>query len=274
MDEFKLDGGLMLIPFSHNSVQGATTLLAWDYFASSFLQSGGFANFAGRDTGFQLRGLVIGHLEYRLGVFTGNRTATAPMGMSPPSKATLRLAARVQYNVFDPETAYFYAGTYSGTKKILSFGAAVDHQESYTAFAVDGFFDWPVGPDVVTAQAAFMHFDGGSPTWIPLATAPVSPAVAGATKISAVVFEAGYRISQLKISPIFRVENQSATSVEVMDPMMTAAAPSVLRISAGLAWWLMGHTINAKLFYSYVKPDNSAFNTYNQLNLQMQFYVF
>ena len=95
MDEFKLDGGMMLIPFSHNSVQGATTLYAWDYFASSFLQNGGFGNYVGRDIGVQARGLVIGHLEYRLGVFTGARGA--PMSpMITNSRAQLRLAARVQ----------------------------------------------------------------------------------------------------------------------------------------------------------------------------------
>jgi hypothetical protein len=271
MDEFKLDGGMMLIPFTHNSVQGATTLYGWDYFASSFMQSGGFANFAGRDVGAQARGLVIGHLEYRLGVFTGKRDAVAMMGMAPPSRTSLRLAGRVQYNVFDPETAYFYAGTYGGTKKILSFGAGVDHHESYTAFAVDGFFDWPVGPDVVTAQFAVLHYNGG--TWMGIPTLPPTMGVAVPKKVTAVVGEAGYRISQLKLSPILRVENQSATVDPPMDPMIVAS-PSVLRFSAGLAWWLMGQTVNVKLFYTYVKPDNSIFRTYNQLNLQVQLYVF
>ena len=40
MDEFKLDGGEMLIPFTHNSVQGATTLYGLDYFASYSTKNG------------------------------------------------------------------------------------------------------------------------------------------------------------------------------------------------------------------------------------------
>jgi hypothetical protein len=251
MDEFKLDGGMMLVPFTHNSVQGATTLYALDYFASSFNQSAGFGNSAGRDVGAQARGLVIGHLEYRLGVFTGNR-GVAPMGANT-SRAEMRITARVQYNLFDPETAFFYAGTYAGAKKIVSFGAGVDHQDNYTAFAVDAFVDLPVGADVLTAQAAFLHFDPGTPAWI------------GVAKQSDVIVEAGYRLSALKLSPIVRFEDQLFPGVGMAD------STSILRVSAGVAWWPMGHNLNVKLFYTYVKPPGDAFN---QLNLQVQLYVF
>ena len=252
MDEFKLDGGLMLIPFSHNSVQGATTLYGWDYFVSSFLQNGGFGTYVGRDVGAQARGLVIGHLEYRLGVFTGLRAPGVPMG-GAPSHTEMRIAARVQYNLFDPETAFFYAGTYAGTKKVVSFGASVDHQDNYTAFDADAFVDWPLGADVVTAQLAFLHYDGGNPPWIAVA------------KQNDIVFEAGYRLGALKISPIVRFEDQLFAAVGPV------ASQSTMRISAGLAWWPMGHNLNVKAFYSYVKPPA---NPFNQFNLQVQLYVF
>jgi hypothetical protein len=254
MDEFKLDGGMMLIPFTHNSVQGATTLYGLDYFAGSFTQNGGIGNFVGRDVGVQARGLVIGHLEYRAGVFTGLR-AGAP---ATASHAEMRLAARVQYNLFDPETAFFYAGTYAGAKKVVSFGAGVDHQDNYTAFAVDAFVDLPVGADVLTAQAAFLRFANSDPPWIGLP---------GGTDQSSVVFEAGYRLAALKISPIVRFEDQLYDGVGMAD------GTSLLRISAGLAWWPMGHNLNLKLFYTYVKPS-SPNNAFNQLNLQAQLYVF
>jgi hypothetical protein len=259
MDEFKLDGGLMLIPFSHNSIQGATTLYGLDYFASSFAQNGGFSTFVGRDVGVQARGLVIGHLEYRLGIFNGKR---APMAMDPvSSRAEMRVAARVQYNLFDPETAFFYAGTYAGTKKVVSFGAAVDHQDKYTAFDVDAFVDWPVGADVVTAQIAFLHFNGD--TWI------------NARKQNDFVVEAGYRLGALKISPIIRFEDQMYATVPGPPTMggmpTTIDSQSVLRVSAGIAWWLIGHNLNAKVFYTYVKPKADAFN---QLNVQVQLFVF
>jgi hypothetical protein len=254
-DEFKLDLGMMLIPLSHNSVQGATTLYGWDYFAYSFQQSGPLGNYVGRDTGLQARGLIARHLEYRLGLFTGRREALAPMATETASSRTaLRFAGRLQYNVFDAETAYFYAGTYGGTKRILSFGAGIDHQDDYTAFAVDGFVDWPLGPDVFTAQAVVMRYDGG--TWIPL------------PKQTAIMGEVGYRFGALRLSPIFRFENQSIDAV--------APAPSVKtnRFGFGVAWWVIGHNANLKLFYTYIKPDNDMLRSWSQLNLQMQFYLF
>ena len=254
MDELKLDGGMMLIPFSHNSVQGATTLYGWDYFASSFLQSAGFGNFVGRDVGIQARGLVVGHLEYRLGVFNGKRAPA--MGMMPDSRAQLRLAARVQYNLFDPEAAFFYAGTYAGTKKVVSFGAFIDHQDDYNGFGVDAFVDWPLGPDVVTAQAVFIRYQADATTpWI------------GVTKQNDIIVEAGYRLGAYKISPIVRFEDQLFAA----PPM--GSSSSLMRVSAGIAWWPMGHNLNVKVFYSYVKAP-APIGAFNQLNLQVQLYVF
>ena len=91
-------------------------------------------------------------------MFTGKRQIPGPapeMAPPPGSRTVPRLAARLQYNVFDAENGFFYAGTYGGARRILAFGAGVDKQDAYTAYAVDGFFDWPVGRDVVTAQAVF-----------------------------------------------------------------------------------------------------------------------
>jgi len=249
MDEFKLDGGMMLVPFSHNSIQGATTLYGLDYYASSFAQNVGFGTFVGRDVGVQARGLVIGHLEYRLGVFNGARPTPPGAG----SRATLRLAGRLQYNLFDPETAFFYAGTYGGTKRIVSFGLSVDHQDNYTAFGGDVFVDLPLGVDVLTAQAAFLHYQVGDMPWIAVA------------EQNDIIVEAGYRIGALKLSPIVRFEDQ------MFPAMGMVASSSLMRISAGIAWWPMGHNLNVKLFYSYVKPPT---NPFNQLNLQVQLYVF
>ncbi|MDB4989550.1 MAG: hypothetical protein JWN04_4728, partial [Myxococcaceae bacterium] len=78
-DVFKIDGGLMLPPLSHSSVQGAPFLLGLDFFANTYRHSGAFgtaANSFGRDVGLQLRGLLLGgHVEYRGGIFQGKRSA-------------------------------------------------------------------------------------------------------------------------------------------------------------------------------------------------------
>jgi hypothetical protein len=264
MDEFKLDAGLLLIPLSHNGLQGATTLYGWDYFAFSFQQISGLLNYVGRDTGVQARGLVQKHLEYRLGLFTGRR-APAPaavMGVTPPrqSQAAMRLAARVQYNVFDAESAFFYGGTYGGTKHILSFGAGVDVQKDYMAVAVDGFMDWPVGPDTVTWQFDFVHYQDGTG----------ADAWAGIAKQNDLMVEGGYRLGAFQISPIVRFE-----MAKMETPIATS--PNVTRFGVGLAWWYMNHNANVKLFYTLVKPEADMVTTlssYNQINLQTQFYVF
>jgi hypothetical protein len=259
LEQLKVDAGMMLIPFSHNSVQGATTLYGWDYYAYSFQQNAGLGNYVWRDTGLQVRGLLWKHLEYRAGVFTGKRQIPTDQNMPnmPPAPASSRtvprLAARVQVNVFDAESAFFYSGTYAGAKRILSFGAGIDQQDAYTAFAVDGFFDWPVGRDVVTAQVAFARYDGGS--WIALPQHNVAMA------------EAGYRFGALKLSPIVRVEQ-----LMMDDP--SAANFDQTRYAAGLAWWYMGHNANLKLFYTYARPTSATQNGYSQVNLQMQLYVF
>jgi hypothetical protein len=267
MDEFKLDVGMILIPLSHNGLQGATTLYGLDYYAFSFQQGAGLQNFVGRDTGVQARGLIAKQVEYRLGVFTGRR-GTAPPPAVPPmmaavrqSQTAMRVAARVQYNVFDAESAFFYGGTYGGAKKILSFGAGVDWQKEYKAFALDGFMDWPLGPDVVTAQVDFVHYDGGTApdVWAP-----------GVPKQNDVMVEAGYRIGAVKISPIVRFE------MAKMDTAV-AASPNQTRIGVGGVWWYMGHNANLKLFYTYVKPEADmapGLAAYSQINLQSQFYVF
>jgi hypothetical protein len=262
-DEVKLDMGMMLIPFSHNGLQSAASLYGWDYFAYSFQQSGGLTNFVGRDTGLQLRGLVAKHFEYRLGVFQGRRDIPAapaptmmmpmPVTPPPPSRMAVRLAGRVQYNVFDAETAYFYAGTYGGAKKIVSVGAGFDFQDDYRAFAVDGFVDWPLGPDVITAQVNVAHYDGGA--WIPVKAQ------------NDIMLEAGYRFGELKVSPILRFENLLMSD-------STDASPTVRRIGAGLVYWYMGHNANVKLFLTHVKPDSRIANSYAQLNLQTQIFVF
>ncbi len=63
------------------------------------------------------------------------------------------MTARVHVSLFDPEADYGYRGTYLGTKRVLTIGAAVDKQSSvaygdsvgmtdpknYKAWTVDAF---------------------------------------------------------------------------------------------------------------------------------------
>lgn len=260
-DAFKIDTGLILIPFAHNSDQSAASLLSWDYFSYSFNQSGPIGANVGRDLGVQFRGLVAKKFEYRLGVFQGKRAASATADPLVQSRNAMRFAGRLQYNIFDAETGMFYAGTYGGAKKILSFGVGYDKQDDYTGTAYDVFFDWPLAnKDVVTVQVNHVQYEGK--TWIAL------------PKQDGTSAEAGYRFSNLKFSPIVRWEKKTFD-------IHTASNLDETRTGVGLAFWLKGHNANVKAFYNQIKPENvvvgSAMTTqhsYHQVNIQLQYFIF
>lgn len=253
-DQLKLDAGLLLPPGVHNFLQGGGSIYAWDFFLNTFRHGNVFgttANAYGRDVGAQLRGLVAdGLLEYRAGVFQGKR------GKADPGEAAssnqFRYAARLQLNFLDPETGYFYGGTYLGTKKILSVGAAVDFQpaegESYRAFGGDAFVDLPAGPGAVTAQVNVLYRNGGTRVTLPEQTAFMA--------------EAGYRFEAIKLSPIARFEQRWAD----------APLGNETDFGGGLAFWAYGHNSNLKAFYTRLSPEIG--DAYDQFNVQWQLYFY
>lgn len=259
-DQFKVDLGYMLPPLSHNSLQGAGTLLGWDYFAYAF-QHGGATVFpassspVGRDVGLQLRGLVLdGRLEYRAGLFQGVRNPATATRVA--SSNFFRVAGRLQLNLLDPETGFFYGGTYLGAKKILSFGASYDFQDKYKAFSVDGIADLPLGPGVLTAQAAYAYWDGN--TYIP-----------SLPKQKAIWAEAGYTVAELKLAPILRLEHLFAPTPAAAG----ATTPNQTRYALGLAWFLYGHSSNLKAFFTRIQTDGAP-RGINQINIQWQLFFF
>lgn len=260
-DQLKVDLGYMLPPLNHNAVQGATTLYSWDYFSNSFRHSNAFNSSGppvGRDAGVQLRGLLFdGHLEYRVGVFQGRRNEASMTDVG--SRNMFRVAGRLQINVLDPESGFFYAGSYLGAKKILSIGGSYDFQDSYKRWSVDAFADLPAGPGVFTGQVNFVHADGDD---FLVAAMPPPPL----PKQNAIMGEVGYLIDAVNLSPIFRFEQQWIT----VNPDTT---PTETRIGGGLAFWPYGHNINIKAFFQRVTPDPAP-HAYNQFNFQTQFYVF
>lgn len=255
-DAFKIEGGLFIAPHAHNTLQGGASLYSWDFFFNTFRHAavfGSTGNTYGRDLGLQARGLVAdGLLEYRAGIFQGKRGA--PVAGPPPepgSKSFFRVAARLQLNLLDPETGFFYAGSYLGAKKILSFGAFADFQpgvddgDGYYSWGVDGFLDLPIGEDGITAQVNLVDRNGGD-----LVALPQQTFVGG---------ELGYRIGAISLSPIARAEHRFAPG-EALDET---------DVGVGLAWWPYAHNANLKAFYTRVIPSQSDLG-YDQLNVQWQ----
>jgi hypothetical protein len=243
-NEFQIDWGMLLTPNSHNSEQGATSLLPVDYGSYSFVASGPSGSRVGRDYGVQLRGyLANNHFEYRAGVYQGQRGAS---GDNP-----FRYVARVVWYPFDAETGFFYAGTYFGKKKLVAVGASYDHQDKYDMIDGDVFIDYPVGGgNAVTFQADYAQYDG-STTYTNL------------PKQDVYLVEASFFASSASLGPFVQYANQNLS-----DP--TKADEN--RYQVGLAYWAKGHNFNVKLGGGKISKDGVKDRTLVQLQAQVFFY--
>jgi hypothetical protein len=265
VDMVKVDVGYMLPPLAHNALQSAATLLGWDYFAYSFQHTNAFGATGpvGRDAGVQLRGLVAGgHVEYRVGMFQGKRNSPiVPMGATEATdvggRNFFRVAARVQVNLLDPETGFFYGGTYLGAKRILSLGASYDFQDTYKYYAVDGLVDMPLGPGVVSAQVNFAQWNASNNT-----------SLIELAKQRAIMAEGGYIIGEIALAPVVRFEQ-----LTFADPS-AAARSNEMRYGGGLALFAFGHNSNLKAFFMKVHPTFMGLHDYNQAVVQWQLFFY
>ena len=240
---FALDAGLMFVPFSRNSLQSAATLLPIDYGAYTFSQSGPTQSSTGRDTGFQAKGYFHGnHLEYRIGAFQGVRNSR--------SNNDLRFTGRLQYNVLDPETGFFYTGTYVGAKKILAIGGAFDTQSHYHAYDADVFTEYPYGPGAFTAQFDVTRFDGDV----------TLPAL---FKQNDLLLELGYLVRELKLTPVLQFARRDAVG---------RAAGDETRTSIGANYWLAAHNANVKAAYTHIDPR--GLRAQHEFTVQLQLFYF
>ena len=245
-DAFMLDAGLMFVPLCRNCLESAATLLSLDYGSYTFTQSAATQSSVGRDTGFQAKGyLADGHLEYRAGVFQGFRAIG--------SSNSLRTAGRLQYNVWDKESGYLYPGIYLGNKKILSFGAGLDHQQNYKGYSADVFTSIPaVNKNAFNGELTLLHFDGGKTfTAIP--------------EQRDVTAQVGYYLAPAKVMPWLRAEDQNFRAA-------VNNGRDNKRLQAGLTWLPNGNNFNIKGAYSRVRPHTG--NTTNEFTEQMQFFYF
>ena len=117
-----------------------------------------------RDNGLTIFGsgpLGANSLKYYVGMYNGVQAGTDDKD---------RFTARVQYNLWDPEAAYFNSSTYLGSKKTLGIGFSYDMQEQ-VGFNSDGTTPLPptnpwdpatpptVHPTQPLADYTYMTFD-------------------------------------------------------------------------------------------------------------------
>lgn len=260
-DEVKLDTGMLLLPFSHNGREAASTLMPVDYDISSvFLRYPANGSVVGRVFGTELSGLLInGHLNYILllsnGVDAQASKITTTTAVLNPSD-TKRFTGRLQYNVFDTDDVlgFFYAGTYLGAKKILSVGASYDEEPNaisddpknvdftkvgnYSAYDVDVFLDYPIAypsidSGVATFQAAYLRYNFDN---------------LNLNDGTAYYVEAGYLLPWVvgwgRLEPVIKIDNFASSQTPSNGTYL-----NFTRFHFGINYWLKAHQANIKAEY-------------------------
>ena len=243
-DQFKLDGGMILVPICYNCTQSAASLMSVDYGPHSFLTCVPTTTRVGRDYGLQARGYVFNqNLEYRAGVFQGYR--------DKDSTTPFRYTARVAYQPFAKQTGFFYSGTHLGTQKTLSLGASVDGQGDYRTYAMDLFYDQPVrGGDGITLQFDLLHHDGGT-------------LLKSLPRQNVYLTELGYYLRKTRLGFFGQLSWRDFHS---------AATPDESKMQVGVSQYFSGHKLSLKVGYARLLKDDEAGR--NEVVLQMQVFVF
>jgi hypothetical protein len=243
-DALHLLAGLYVVPLCRNVQQGSGSFLTLDAAAVTALSGPATQSTAFRDTGFGAKGYFLGdHLEYRASLFSGER--------QPGVKNPFRYAARVQYDVFDTETTYWYPGTTLGQKKILAFGAGSDNQGDYHAYSADGFFDLPVaGGDAAGGQLAWIHYDGET-------------RFASLPRQNAYLAELGWYFSSAKLQPFAQLQTQRFS--ETSD-----AFRNVDRWQAGVNVYVHGQALKVTPAFTRQIPKDPAVAAASGFTVQIQ----
>jgi len=189
-DEMRFIAGRFKNTFSRENLEACLEPLTLDRSIVSYTP------FAGsRDTGVAMWGnLADAKFQYRVMIADGREGDNLP-------KDTPRYTVRAHYSAFDPEFDYGYLGTYLGTRKVLTIGAAYDYQanvayanstmrqdaKNYKGTTVDIFYEQPTSSGTYTLSAAYFDYDvGDAINWDPDATLPIT------TQLEANYFKAGY----------------------------------------------------------------------------------
>jgi hypothetical protein len=273
-NEFRLQGGLILIPLCRNCNSSAANLVSMDYGTWSFQESGPTQSSVGRDTGFQVKGYLIGdHLEYRGGAYQGFRNTGV--------KNSFRYSGRLQYDVFDVEKVQFYPGTYFGKKKILAIGGGYDAQSDYLAYAGDVFFDWGLGKNMgITAQFDYIHYDGGKTFTSPATSTSFGAATTALLKQDDLFAEVGFLFGT--VMPFVRYESlnysDDVNKLQACNGTITAKTSVCLdrvKYQGGFGWYPYGANFNIKAGFTRTEaPDNKNVASTNQYTIQVQVFYF
>ncbi len=253
--EYKVDthlqlaGGEMLVPVSRQALQSTLSFYTINISPVATVANSATYESALRDVGFQARGYFFNdRLQYRGGIFAGERDAN---GRNAP-----RPALYLQYDFFDREKEYAYAGTALGKRKILAIDAGGDKQGSYRSMSANIASDTPVrGGDEIGFNIQALHFDGRNKfTSIP--------------DQNNYLVEAAYYFHKAKFQPFAKFETQDFVAA-------VNGTKDINRWAAGGNYYI--HAQNLKFTFQYTRalPQNgSAIRPSNELTSQLQVFFF
>jgi hypothetical protein len=242
-DMLKVDAGMILMPLSHNHLQGAPSLLPIDYSPYTFQESGPLGERVGRDYGAQIRGyLNRRHFEYRLGVFQGVRGVEA--------RNPFRFTGRAVYYVYGPDTGFFYGGTWQGTCRTLGVGTYLDRQREYRSYGADVMVEQPFSTKTggITGQFNWMRFDGN--TFLP-----------SLPRQDSLAFETAVHLLHSRIAPFFEYASLNYQPADLHDQDV---------VRGGLLWWIRGHNRNIKFSVGRIHADTQP----NRMQVAVQLQAF
>jgi hypothetical protein len=267
--ELMLDAGLMLIPFSHNSLTSASKYATVNNFPSYF---SGNSNRATRDVGIGIRGLFLDdRIYYRLGVYNGVQTSpagTAADARINPGDAP-RFAGMVRFNIAGKEDGYAFCQVCFATTPIISIGVSSDFQanasrpvaptgattaatalglQKFWAVNVDAFADIPFSSDVeLSVEALFSKIDNGT-------NAPTSGwAISGMLSLRFGIF-----------GPYFQYENFQSDSAYVGFTKVGAGATTaftagnIATYRGGFSLYLYQHTYKISAEVAFQDKENAG----------------
>jgi Phosphate-selective porin O and P len=247
-DAFAIDAGKFLVPLNRDELVSVSSFVTLDISPTSTVFVAPTGSDANRDTGVQIKGYLIdgGHLEYRYAVMQGLR--------STDSRNGFRNSAYLQYDFFDTEKGYTYAGTNLGKRKILGISAGYDGQSNYHSYGGAAFTTLPVGVgDELALSGQWDHYDGNT-------------FIKALPRQNDYLVEAGYYLSAVKLQPFGKWEQQKFVADAQMNNDIT-------RWGGGFHYYVYGQNLKLSAQYQRIMPKAPLKDT-NELTLAMQVWYY
>lgn len=245
----ELSGGEMMVPNSRQGLQSTLSYYTVNISPVATVANTALVESALRDVGFQARGYFFNdRFQYRGGIFDGFRT---PDGRNAP-----RPALYLQYDFFDREKEYAYAGTALGKRKILALDIGGDKQGTYRSATLNVANDTPVrGGDEIGLNFNVLHFDGRNMfTSIPDQTN--------------YLIEAAYLFHKVKTQPFAKFETQDFVA-------KVNGTKDINRWGAGLNYYIHGQNLKWTAQYTRALPQNgSTIRPSNEFTMQLQVFYY